>query len=154
MEYDGDEILFFVMDVRTPITIETIVRAPLEKVWECWTNPEHITQWAFASQDWEAPVAENDVRVGGRFLTTMSAKDKSASFDFTGTYTKVNDRESIAYTMDGDDARNVSVEFAETPEGVRVTESFDPESENSEDMQRSGWQTILENFKMHVESEA
>ncbi len=134
----------------TPITVETIVHAPLEKVWECWTQPEHITKWAFASDDWEAPQAENDVSVGGRFKTTMAAKDKSVSFDFAGMYTAVTVHELIEYDMD--DSRHVKIEFANLPEGVKVTETFDPENENPREMQRAGWQAILDNFKKYTES--
>ena len=126
------------------------MRAPIEKVWQYWNEPEHITQWAFASDDWEAPTAENDVRVGGKFRTVMAAKDKSSSFDFSGTYTAVKEHALIEYDMT--DGRHVKVEFKDTPEGVRVTETFDPEHENSEEVQRSGWQTILNNFKKYVES--
>ena len=140
------------MDQLKPITVESVIKAPLEKVWEIWTKPEHIVNWAFASDDWEAPAAENDVRTGGRFKTVMAAKDKSASFDFTGTYTNVKNHELIEYDMDGEDARHVKIEFAKVPEGVKVTETFDPENENSAEMQRSGWQSILDNFKKYAEA--
>jgi uncharacterized protein YndB with AHSA1/START domain len=133
-----------------PITVETIVNAPIEKVWKFWNKPEHITKWAFASDDWEAPVAENDVRTGGKFKTRMQAKDRSQGFDFTGVYTNVNGKELIEYDMD--DGRHVKVRFEEIPEGVRVTETFDPENENPLDTQRSGWQAILDNFKKYVEA--
>jgi len=132
-----------------PITIRTVVNAPIEKVWEFWNGPEHIVRWAFASDDWEAPSAENDVRAGGKFKTVMAAKDKSSSFDFTGVYTAVTDRELIEYVMA--DGRHVKVAFKETPGGVEIVETFDPESENSEEMQRAGWQAILENFKKYAE---
>ncbi len=132
------------------ITVQTTINAPIEKVWECWTAPEHITQWAFASDDWEAPAAENDLREGGKFSTTMAAKDKSASFDFNGVYTVVKTHERIEYTIE--DGREVKIEFAETPEGVVITETFEMENENSEEMQRAGWQAIMNNFKKHVES--
>ncbi len=131
------------------ITIETTIQAPISKVWEYWTKPEHITKWAFASDDWKAPSAENDIRTGGKFKTVMSAKDKSASFDFTGTYTAVKEYELIEYDMSDD--RHVKVEFVEGPEGVTVTTTFDPENENSEEKQRSGWQAISDNFKKYVE---
>src|SRR6188472_914224 len=98
---------------KNPITIETTVKAPLFKVWEYWNNPEHITKWAFASDDWEAPYAENDVRTGGRFKTTMAAKDKSASFDFTGTYTAV--KEFALREYDIDDGRHVKEELVSVP---------------------------------------
>jgi len=132
------------------ITIETIVDAPMSKVWECWNKPEYITRWAFASDDWEAPAAENDLRVGGMFKTTMSAKDKSASFDFGGTYTAVEEHVRIEYDMD--DTRQVRIEFTQTPEGIKIVQTFDPESENSLEMQKNGWQAILDNFKKYTES--
>lgn len=131
------------------ITVSTIVYAPLEKVWEYWNTPEHITQWAFASDEWHAPKANNDLRVGGVFSTTMAAKDGSASFDFSGTYTAVVPHEMIAYVME--DGREVTVIFKEENEGIVVTETFDPEHENSRELQQDGWQAILNNFKKHVE---
>ncbi len=135
--------------MTTHITVETLVDAPLEGVWACWTVPEHITKWSFASDDWEAPHAENDLREGGAFTTTMSAKDGSASFDFSGTYTSVIEHELIEYVVE--DGRAVSVRFTETPEGVRVVETFEPEQENPREMQQEGWQAILDNFKRYVE---
>lgn len=147
----GDFIRDTINSMSNPITIETIINAPIAKVWECWNKPEHITGWAFASDDWEAPKAENDLREGGKFTTTMAAKDKSISFDFSGTYTKVLEYEQIEYTID--DGRKVQVRFLETPDGVKITETFDPESENPGEMQRSGWQSILNNFKKYVESQ-
>jgi uncharacterized protein YndB with AHSA1/START domain len=131
------------------ITISATINAPMSKVWEYWNKPEHITQWAFASDDWEAPAAENDLQVGGKFVTKMAAKDKSAGFDFGGTYTAVEEYKQIAYTMG--DGREVSTTFEELPDGIRITTTFDSESENSEEKQRSGWQAILNNFKKHVE---
>lgn len=133
-----------------PITISATINAPIEKVWKCWTDPTHITQWAFASDDWEAPNAENDLKVGEKFLTRMSAKDKSAGFDFTGVYTAVEENKLIEYDMD--DGRHVKNVFEEMPDGVTVTTTFDPENENSEELQRSGWQAILDNFKKHAEN--
>ncbi len=136
----------------TPITIQTVVYAPIEKVWETWTKPEHIVKWAFASDDWEAPVAENDVRTGGKFRTVMAAKDKSVSFDFAGTYTNVVADTVIEYDLG--DGRHVSAVFEEVPEGVRIIQTFDPETENSEEKQRSGWQAILDNYKKYAETSA
>ena len=115
-----------------------------------WTKPEHIVKWAFAADDWEAPAAENDVRTGGKFKTVMAAKDKSKSFDFTGVYTNVRPHELIEYDMT--DGRHVKIEFAKAPDGIRVTETFDPETENTIEMQRGGWQAILDNFKKHAEA--
>ena len=136
---------------KTPIVIEAIINAPISKVWEYWNKPEHITKWAFADDTWEAPSAENDLRTGGKFKTVMAARDKSAQFDFTGTYTAVTEHRLIEYDMDGEDKRHVKIEFTEIPEGVKVTETFDPEQENSEELQRTGWQGILNNFKKYVE---
>jgi uncharacterized protein YndB with AHSA1/START domain len=140
-----------------PIAVETIVNAPLVKVWECWNKPEHITKWAFADPSWEAPFAENDLRVGGKFKTTMAAKDKSASFDFNGIYTAVEENKLIEYDMEKaaneEVARHVKIEFSEMPEGVKIVQTFDPENENSEEMQRNGWQVILDNFKKHIYGE-
>jgi Uncharacterized conserved protein len=135
------------------ITVETTIHAPIEKVWECLNKPEHITKWAFASDDWEAPAAENDLRVGGRFKTVMAAKDGSDGFDFTGTYTAVKEHELIEYDMDGEDKRHVKTTLTETPDGVHVTQTFDPENENPLEIQREGWQAILDNFKKHAESD-
>ena len=135
--------------MNSTITVQTTISAPIEKVWEFWNKPEHIMNWAFASDDWEAPTAQNDLQVGGKFVTTMAAKDKSASFDFSGVYTNVTEHEVIEYTMD--DGRKVSVKFETAPEGVQITETFEPENENSEEMQRAGWQAILNNFKKLVE---
>ncbi len=134
------------------ITVEVIVGAPIEKVWKMWTGPEHIVHWCHASDDWECPKAENDLRVGGRFLSTFAAKDKSQSFDLTGTYTAVEENKLIGYTMDGDDARKVEIHFEKVDGGVKITETFDMENQNSEELQRSGWQAILNNFKSYVES--
>jgi uncharacterized protein YndB with AHSA1/START domain len=134
---------------KNVITVETVVKAPLSKVWECWIMPDHIMKWAFASDEWEAPAAENDVKVGGKFKTTMAAKDRSTSFDFTGTYTVVVEHKLLEYDMS--DGRHVKTEFIEVPEGIKVIVTFDPENEKPEEMQRSGWQAISDNFKKHVE---
>lgn len=132
------------------IAVETTVNAPISKVWESWNKPEYIEKWAFAADDWEASNASNDLKVGGMFKTTMSAKDKSASFDFGGVYTAVDENKLIEFDMT--DKRHVKITFSETPEGVKIVETFDPEDQNSEDKQRSGWQAILDNFKKYTES--
>lgn len=133
------------------ITVAVIVEKGVEKVWECWNEPEHITHWAFASEDWECPYAKNDnFTVGGTFITRMAAKDGSMSFDLEGVYTEVVPYEKIAYTM-GD--RAVSIVFTKVDESTtKVTESFDPETLNPFEMQRGGWQAILNNFKKYTES--
>lgn len=135
--------------MSVPITISAIIKAPINEVWEKWNQPQHIVLWAFASDDWEAPESENDLRTGGKFRTKMAAKDGSASFDFTGTYTEVINKALIAYTMADD--RKVKVEFTPQPQGVNIIETFDPEKVNSIQKQRDGWQAILNNFKKYTE---
>ena len=131
------------------ITVQSNINASIKKVWECWTLPDHITKWCFASPDWHSQYAENDLRVGGKFKTNMAAKDGSMSFDFGGEYTLVKQNVAIEYIMD--DGRKAVIAFKETANGVEVIESFDPESVNPEEMQRGGWQAILDNFKKYVE---
>lgn len=138
--------------MKEKITVETVIAAPVSAVWECWTSPEHITKWCFASDDWCAPSATNDVRVGGVFTTRMEAKDGSAGFDFGGTYMTVELEKVLAYTMNGEDAREVSIQFSQEGENCRVTETFEAENENPLEMQRAGWQAILDNFKKYVEA--
>ena len=135
---------------KIAITVEAIVNAPVEKVWKYWSEPEHITRWAFASDDWHAPYADNDLRTGGKFKTTMAAKDGSFSFDFGGDYTKVQDKKLIAYKMG--DGREVKILFDANDGSTKVTETFDAENTHSIEQQRSGWQAILDNFKKYTES--
>lgn len=138
------------MNTDKMITIETVINAPIEKVWEYWTNPDHMTKWNHASDDWHSPWAKNDLRVGGKFIARMEAKDGSVGFDFSGTYDEVKEYELIAYTMD--DNRKVKVTFTQhNDEATKVVETFEPENENSVEMQREGWQSILDNFKNYVE---
>ncbi|HEX6334404.1 MAG TPA: SRPBCC family protein [Flavisolibacter sp.] len=132
------------------ITIRTTVHAPIEKVWETWTSPNHITAWNFASDDWHAPFAENDLRTGGSFRCRMEARDGSMGFDFGGTYDLVDPMKRIDYTME--DGRKVNVTFTETENGVDVAETFDPEQTNPRDMQRDGWQSILDNYRKYTET--
>jgi len=134
----------------TTITVETTVDAPVEKVWQSWTEPQHITKWCQASDDWHAPYADNDVRVGGKFSTTMAAKDGSFSFDFGGEYTAVEKNKLIAYTLG--DGRKVKVLFSADGSKTHIEESFEPESTNSLEMQQGGWQAILNNFKKYTET--
>ncbi|AWK04356.1 polyketide cyclase [Flavobacterium crocinum] len=132
------------------ITVQTTVKNTIDKVWEFWNQPEHITKWAFASPEWHSPRAENDLKEGGKFSTTMAAKDGSMSFDFVGEYTLVKENQAINYTMG--DGRKTEITFKEIPEGVEIIEKFDPESQNPEEMQRGGWQAILDNFKNYAEN--
>jgi uncharacterized protein YndB with AHSA1/START domain len=133
------------------IHVETTVKAPLARVWEAYTTPADITQWNVGHPDWHTPSASVDLREGGAFSSRMEAKDGSMGFDFAGTYTKVVPHKRID-SLFGD--RTSSVLFAEGPDGVTVGVDFDAESENPEEMQRAGWQGILDNFKKHVESKS
>lgn len=135
---------------KTLITIEATVNAPIEKVWNAWTKPEHITQWNQASPDWHCPKAVNDLRVGGAFSATMAAKDGSMSFDFGGTYTKVENHKIIESVLG--DGRTIKTTFVESPSGVKVVETFEAEGANPIEMQRGGWQAILDSFKKHTET--
>lgn len=137
---------------KTNITVECIVNAPVEKVWRLWSGPEHIMKWNNASDDWHTPKAENDLRIGGRFVYTMAAKDGSVSFDFNGVYTEVKQHQWIAYTMD--DGRKATIRFAGTPMETRVVETFEAEGVNPIELQRGGWQAILNNFKKYVEGQS
>lgn len=138
------------------ITIQSTINAPIEKVWQYWNDPQHIKGWAFASDSWESPASENDLRTGGSFKTRMQEKGTENGFDFGGVYTNVVDHKTIEYDMSKEsndpNARHVKIGFEQTPEGVKITQSFDPENENSIEMQRQGWQAILDNFKKYVES--
>lgn len=135
---------------KTSITVDTMVKASVEKVWKYWNEPEHIKSWAFAMDTWHVPYADNDLRTNGKFKTTMAAKDGSVSFDFEGVYTNVENNKRIEYTMA--DGRTVKVLFDSKGNETKVTETFDAEEVHSIDQQRMGWQTILENFKKYTEN--
>ncbi len=134
---------------KISITVENTINAPVEKVWEYWTKPEHITQWNNASDDWHTPHAENDFRPGGRILCRMEAKDGSAGFDFGGVNDIITPNEYIEYTID--DGRKVKIYFKADGNKTKVTETFEAEDTNSIDMQQGGWQAILDNFKKYTE---
>lgn len=138
-----------VEDFLMKISIETVVKAGLNEVWDAWSNPEDIKQWNTAQDDWHTTRSEVDLREGGKFLARMEARDGSIGFDFEGVYTRVVPRKTIEYRMS--DGREVSVEFVEAAGGVLVKETFDAETENPVEMQRAGWQAILDNFGRHVE---
>ena len=135
---------------KTNITVETIVQAPLEKIWRFWTQPEHIVHWNNASGDWHTPRAENDLRPGGSFSYRMEAKDGSFGFDFGGVYSQVVEYQRIVYTIE--DGRKVQVHFTEAGNGIRIVENFEAESLNPVEVQQGGWQAILDNFKKYVEA--
>ena len=132
------------------ITLESIIIKPMNTVWECWTKPEHITKWCFASDDWHAPSSTSDFKVGGKLSTRMEAKDGSFGFDFWGIYNEIKPNEKLTITM-GDD-RKWNTYFSLVDGGVKVVEEFEAESQNPVEMQQEGWQMILNNFKKYVES--
>ncbi|MGZ5218841.1 MAG: SRPBCC family protein [Chitinophagaceae bacterium] len=134
----------------TVITVENTINAPVQKVWEFWSKPEHITKWCNASDDWHTPRAENDLRTGGKFVSRMEAKDGSFGFDFGGVYDEVRNNEYIEYTMS--DGRKVKITFSANGNTTKVVESFDAETTNPVEMQRGGWQAILDNFKKYTEA--
>jgi len=136
--------------MKNPITVEVLVHAPVEKVWSAFISPEAIMEWNSASVDWHTPRAENDLKVGGRFVFRMEAKDGSEGFDFSGVYDVVIPFERIAYTIE--DGRKVELTFIPENDSVKVVESFEPETENSLELQRAGWQAILDNFKKYTEN--
>lgn len=135
---------------KTKITVEAFVKAPKDAVWKLWTTPEDIVRWNNASTDWHTPSAKNDLRGGGEFLYRMEAKDGSFGFDFGGVYDNIKTEEFIAYTIG--DGRKVEINFTSHGNETKVTETFEAESQNPIQMQRDGWQAILNNFKKYTES--
>lgn len=138
------------MENKTKITVECTIKSSIDKVWNYWTTPEQIMLWNNASDDWYCPKSSNDLKVGGRFLYTMAAKDGSFSFDFEGTYTEVIENKSIKYVID--DNREVAVDFIAIGDTVEVVETFEAETQNTLELQKIGWQAILNNFKKLVEN--
>jgi uncharacterized protein YndB with AHSA1/START domain len=139
------------MNDKKTIMVEASIAVPIEKVWELYTEPKHIVQWNYASPDWCSPNAENDLRAGGKFRFRMEAKDKSAGFDFEGIYDAVKKNELISYTMA--DGRKASVVFGTKGAQTKVTITFEAENLNPVDLQRTGWQAILDNFKAYAEKQ-
>lgn len=135
---------------KQKINIEATINASLEKVWQYYTEPKHITQWNNASDDWHTTRAENDLRQGGKFLYRMEAKDGSFGFDFGGVYDEVKANELIGYTMD--DGRKAKIVFASADDRTKIEIDFDAETENPIELQRDGWQAILDNFKKYVQT--
>jgi uncharacterized protein YndB with AHSA1/START domain len=131
------------------ITVSATINATLDKVWVYWTQPQHIVNWNFAGEDWHAPSAENDLRVGGKFKYRMASKDETMGFDFEGEYSLVTSQKAIHYFLADD--RKIQITFEDLGDKVNIVESFDPENENPEAMQQQGWQMILDNFKAYVE---
>ena len=137
------------MDTKKTITVQAVINASVEEVWQLYTVPEHITQWNHASDDWHTTRAENDLKPGGKFNYRMEAKDGSFGFDFYGTYEEVKTNELIDYTLG--DGRKVMVTFTEKKNVTDVEIKFEAESTHAIEIQRSGWQAILDNFKKYVE---
>ena len=135
---------------KITITVATTVNIPVAKVWEFWTNPKHIINWNNASDDWHTPRSENDLRVCGKFMSRMEARDGSIGFDFIGVYDEVKTNKLIAYTIV--DGRKVKIIFEDLGNETKVTETFEAENENPVEVQRGGWQAILNNFKKYTET--
>lgn len=136
--------------INQQITVATTVEAPIERVWEAYTTPDDITRWNFASEDWRCPSAEADLRVGGRYKARMEAKDGSFGFDFEAVYEEVEPHKAIRLGMS--DGRKARTTFEPAGDGTKVTTIFDAEAQNSIEMQRDGWQAILNNFRRYVEA--
>lgn len=132
------------------ITIEANINSNLDTTWNSWTKPEHITKWNFADESWHCPSATNDLKVGGKYSARMEAKDGSFGFDFVATYDQIENQSKIVYTME--DGRQVETLFIAGENGVHVTSIFDAEEQNPVEMQKQGWQSILNNFKKYTET--
>lgn len=140
----------FVFEMHTDlITVQVVINAPINHVWNCFTQPQHVTQWNFASPDWHCPSAENKLEVGGKFTYTMATKDGSFSFDFWGIFTQIESEKLLKIKLG--DERIMDIRFEESNNKTIVTEHFEPEKQNPEEMQKSGWQAILDNFKTYCE---
>lgn len=135
---------------KTRITVEATIAADTNKVWDFWTSPEHITKWNFATEDWQCPRAENDLRIGGKYFARMEAKDGSFGFDFEALYDEVDTQNKLTYTMS--DGRQSTTEFEDLGSETKVTTTFDADNEHDLEMQQAGWQAILNNFKKYTEA--
>ena len=135
--------------MTSKIKVSATINADTKKVWYFYTQPKHITKWNFADPSWHCPTATNDMNVGGRYVARMEAKDGSFGFDFDAVYTEINEGENFTYEFGG---RLAKVDFKETEGQTEVIVIFDPETENSIELQRNGWQAILDNFKKYTES--
>lgn len=137
------------MNANEMIHTEITVHVPVEKAWKFWTQPEHVMKWNFASKDWHCPQATNDLRVGGAFNYRMEAKDKSMGFDFLGIYDKIEEYAQINYTLG--DGRVVHIQFISDGEETHILQNFEAEKENPIDMQKFGWQAIMNHYKEYIE---
>lgn len=134
----------------TIINVRAEISAQIEKVWNLWTYPKHIIHWNNASADWHTTYAENNLRIGGKFLSRMEAKDRSSGFDFTGVYSKIDLLKNIEYTITG--GRKVQVVFISKGDKTTISETFEAEQINTIEQQKTGWQSILDNFKRYAET--
>jgi len=135
--------------MATKITVSAAINAPVEKVWDRYTAPDHITKWNFADPSWQCPWAKNDLKVGGKYAARMEAKDGSFGFEFEAIYDVVKLHEELTYTMG--DGRKATTTFESNGNATQVETTFDAETENSVEMQQGGWQAILDNFKKYAE---
>lgn len=138
------------MKTTSKITIETTIKSDIDTVWKRWTTPSDIKKWNTASPEWHTTKAENNLKKGGHFSSRMEAKDGSMGFDFDGIYEDIIPNKHIAYVLD--DNRKVDIKFETIETGIKITETFEPENQNPAEMQKQGWQAILDNFKTYVES--
>ncbi len=136
------------------IEVGVVIAASLQKVWNAFTDPKHIMNWNFAGDDWHCPTAESEFKVGGRFSYNMAAKDGSFAFDLWGFFEEIQENKSLTYSLGeaSENGRRVWVTFKSEPEGIKVTQRFVPEEENSLELQQQGWQMILDNFKKYCEN--
>ncbi len=141
------------MEPKKPnsITVKAKINAPVERVWKVWTSPDYIMKWNSASEEWHTPKAVNDLKAGGKFNYRMEAKDGSMGFDFEGVYDEVITFKMISYSLG--DARKVKIVFTDLKAATEVSETFDAENENPVELQRGGWQAILNNFKKVAEGQ-
>ncbi|TRO64370.1 SRPBCC domain-containing protein [Christiangramia sabulilitoris] len=137
---------------KKTVTIGTYVPKPIDRIWELWTNPDHIKKWNSAGVDWHCPNAVNDLKPGGKFNWRMENVDGSDGFDFSGTFRKISDKHKIILKLDDD--RMVTIDFTRLENGTKITETFEVEDENSIENQRKGWQAILDNFKVYAMNES
>lgn len=135
--------------MTSKIKVTATINSDTKKVWDYYTQPEHIIKWNFADPSWHCPTATNDMNVGGRYVARMEAKDGSFGFEFDAVYTEINKGDSFTYDLSG---RLATVDFKETNGQTEVTVTFDSETENSIELQRNGWQAILDNFKKYTEA--
>lgn len=135
---------------KIKVTVEATINAPVEKVWKCWTETNHIVNWNNASDDWHSPKAESEFKVGGKFSYRMEAKDGSFGFDFAGIFDHILVNEQMDYTLG--DGRQVFIVFKNNGSSTHISQTFEAETENTIELQKGGWQAILNNFKKYVEA--